>query len=516
MSGVAVVPEAARRVEVLLVLVGLLLSACATSAAPTESATTPTYTPTPAGSTSPEPSITVGPSGSDAAVGLLAVRTFRSHDGSTSHMVLVQPDGTLLEVPAEIAQLSGLRWSPDGTRLLGHVVTGEGPTPIVVTLATGQITRLGAGILEIHGSGWSPDGTEVLLTPGWFSQEIVLARADGSALHTLADGVQQTFWSPDGRSIAITEETPGGRRLAILDPSTGARTTIADDVNGVVAWLPDGSGIVVSSDASCRFCLLVLSAGELRPLDEPLSIWNGRELAFLGWRGEHELVIASASEPRPFVVEVALLDIRTGTITSRLEVDGTVPSKLFLSPDGSTIAYERFDQQSYAVSIWLQPIDGSSPEALTVPAPGIVDTILAWQPAAVPVPWRPFVAPTPAPVPIARSGTARLTVTGARTGSAELAGTCTTEPQRVVIELTSGTAGAQLGISGGGTVLFLSVSLDGFMAMGGKGWEVAPPFVVAAPESMPAGGSLTFDGLTDAMDEPGTIGGTLTWSCPGS
>ncbi|MBP7416130.1 MAG: PD40 domain-containing protein [Pyrinomonadaceae bacterium] len=87
-------------------------------------------------------------------------------------------------------------------------------------------------------------------------------------------------WSPDGRKIAIIEQTPNSAnisRLLLVDAATGDATTIKTEqliqIEQVV-WLPENSGLLVTGRENNRFFQLWrlnLPDGELRKITNDLN-----------------------------------------------------------------------------------------------------------------------------------------------------------------------------------------------------------------------------------------------------
>jgi len=135
-----------------------------------------------------------------------------------------------------------------------------------------------------------------------------------------------------------------------------------------------------------------------------------------------------------------------------------------------------------------------------------------FQPRPYPLPWSPWSPPGPDVTPEPVQASITVDIDGAFEAATTLAGTCYQRGDEVEIEATTSELGFNVAIAGDGTVTFLSVNGDGFAAFAGKFFEIAPPTVVTAPGSTSGAGSVTLKGVP-SDDGPGTIDGTISWSC---
>jgi hypothetical protein len=117
-------------------------------------------------------------------------------------------------------------------------------------------------------------------------------------------------------------------RLAPIDPSTlrplpGWQSQM---LPGVIAWAasPDRSRLAVSEcggAGSCEGLVRVLAMPSMRPLGQAHSL--GREAIALTWAGRDRL-LALAGNCCPGSAQVVAVDARSGTVTGRWPVPGTV------------------------------------------------------------------------------------------------------------------------------------------------------------------------------------------------
>ena len=243
---------------------------------------------------------------------------------STTQIFLIGPDGTgerQLTVAAP-GFLSGLSWSPDGTRIayahsrLGGVFivevrTGEtrqvfsDPAPeiggwspdgrllLVHGVVVGSVEDRGVFAVAADGSGarriasdlagvtWSPDGAYVA---GWRDPTgsaevtaIVTVAADGTGERILNDDGVWPRWSPDGRSIAYTRGNgrPDGTldEAWLMDADGSRQRKLADGV--ARGWSPDGAWILFSPRAGGTALIRSDGTGRTMLLDQSVSFTNG-------------------------------------------------------------------------------------------------------------------------------------------------------------------------------------------------------------------------------------------------
>lgn len=202
-------------------------------------------------------------------------------------------------VPPANVRYTGLTFSPDGNHI--YYATYAGNASIANLY---QVPILGGGarlILEDVDTSitFSPDGGEFAFIRGYpesGKSAVIVARADGSnprhviersrpLLYTLM-GIA---WAPDGARLAVTgrnsEELRG--QIAIVDVAARTETILpTPDWRQIsrVAWLPDGSGLLVNAqesagESSNQIFLVSYPSGEWRRLTNDLTSYWGLSVA---------------------------------------------------------------------------------------------------------------------------------------------------------------------------------------------------------------------------------------------
>ena len=186
------------------------------------------------------------------------------------------------------AGYSGLSFSPDGTYL--YYLENQAETGTLY-----RVSKLGGGqrkILDDVGTAvtFSPDGERLAFVRSnraLDTPDLIIARADGTSERLLARRTSvdaDTFmtdmkragpvWSPDGKVLAcptIRVFPEQEMNLDIIDAETGAsRRLNAEPWHDIsrVAWMADGSGLLVSAAAApgapWQLLLLAYPGGEVR------------------------------------------------------------------------------------------------------------------------------------------------------------------------------------------------------------------------------------------------------------
>lgn len=170
----------------------------------------------------------------------------------------VRADGSDRRTVANTISCDGQAvWSPDSTRL-GYLDFNLGPAVVdVATLAkTPLTTQRNMG----WPMAWAPSGDEIVFADYLgTTNNLAIARADGSGVRTIASGAVAPHWSPTGARIAFLGNRNPDRtgemltHLYVVDPrGQGERLLVTDTRATHVdtpVWAPDGEHIAFAFTA---------------------------------------------------------------------------------------------------------------------------------------------------------------------------------------------------------------------------------------------------------------------------
>jgi eukaryotic-like serine/threonine-protein kinase len=228
-------------------------------------------------------------------------------------------------LPAAATRYAGLAFSPDGSYIYcvrrdeaEHTLASLYRAPVLGGTPQLLIRDVDSPIT------FSPDGQRFAYlrerhdTPFF---DLLIAHSDGTSDRALfrntplAANTVDAAWSPDGKTIAIPVSQPTHDALSGLlavDVATGKQRTeavSADKVYFTPVWLPDGSGLVMSTLSQMtslhgQLTLVSYPSGESRQLTtdtndyfHPSISADGRSIVASQVHGQFEIEVAPASSP---------------------------------------------------------------------------------------------------------------------------------------------------------------------------------------------------------------------------
>jgi Tol biopolymer transport system component len=264
---------------------------------------------------------------------------FVSHQGESSNIYSMDPDGSNLVQLTSTGNNSSPVWSPDAKKIAFSVISGDQSDIYVMNNdGTGQIRLTDSPDWDSN-SAWSPDGQKILFVSSRSvknvnskSCEIYEMNANGTGQTRLTDyGGYCGFphWFPNGLRIIFTfangHENPG---IYSMKPDGTDRVAILSDkeqTNEYASFSPDGKKIVFRS---------------IRPGIPPVPLFDG-------------IYVMNAD----------------GSNQTRLDPTGLRDSWPVWSPDGKRIVFSSDEVSTHdntiSRQIWVMNADGSNKVRLT-------------------------------------------------------------------------------------------------------------------------------------------------------
>ncbi len=322
---------------------------------------------------------------------------FASTRGGTSRIWLKQLAGGG-EQPLTEGSDSFPRFSPDGSSLLFVRDDGSTRSAYRVGLVGGQPRRIADDVFE---ACWSPDGSEIAFVRAKTTDEgpvsiVGTVGIDGGPeriLLSLDNWILRGIrWSPDGRGLLVTRNSPTGGATgwqalivglddgSVREVGPGGGTTMVS----IGAWSPDGSSVVLASVGNTIGNVSGVPARVARfgvedGTDETLFWWDGL-FPFRGSEagstrfsalGDGRLLF-DTYEQRETLAEVALSD---GAVRGRTR--GTAADRQpAYSPDGRTVVFS--SNRAGNLDLWLLDLEDGGLTQLTD------DVAQDWDPAFTP------------------------------------------------------------------------------------------------------------------------------------
>jgi len=315
------------------------------------------------------------------------------------------------------------RWSPSGDRLAFLAVTEGKPQLFVLPAGGGEARQVTRAPTGVAGYAWKPDGSafvyraaaeppargkhddafevnanDYLTLAAPRQVQLWLVNADGGEATPLARGrwsiptlAATTAWSPDGRSILVTQQAGAGsrewerRELAVVEVSGGA-SAATRPIAGIegrrcgAGWFsPNGAHLALTCpvDAHVKnqteLVLIPASGGAARRLTSRLD----RNFSSATWRPDSRGVVAAVPDGTasalweiPVEGEPVRRDVgRLGVSDVAVTADGTIvflgtaadrPTELYLLPAGSSAPARLTDLHAAVARLTLGRVEAFS------------------------------------------------------------------------------------------------------------------------------------------------------------
>ncbi|MEJ2362053.1 MAG: Tol-Pal system beta propeller repeat protein TolB [Gammaproteobacteria bacterium] len=167
-------------------------------------------------------------------------------------------------------------WSPDGKRMAMSLSKDGNAEIYIMDLASHQLHRITHNYAIDVEPTWTPDGRNLIFTsdrggkPQLYEVAVGPDGPQGSPRRITFDGDQnlRADVSPDGKSVAMVNETGGRYRVAVMDLASGQMTLLSNgNLDDSPSYAPNGSMIIYSTHRNGKGVLAIVSSdGRARQL----------------------------------------------------------------------------------------------------------------------------------------------------------------------------------------------------------------------------------------------------------
>ncbi|MCW5874772.1 MAG: PD40 domain-containing protein [Anaerolineales bacterium] len=201
---------------------------------------------------------------------------------------------------------------------------------------------------------------------GGMLPNLYLISLDGSDKQLIDTGSWPAL-SPDGRQLAYAHNG-----LQVLDLTTRqTRTLIQEDSSYAMAWSPDGTQLAFVRGGQGVFRIQADGSG-LQQL--PGSSSDMTDIA--GWLPDGEHIVVSRRVPGGTLLQT--LNIHTGVLSDKAEINNLKGGFVTLSPDGSQVTFAQAVFGGFQYSLFAAPLDGSTSRLLAESSNDVMYSAGAW------------------------------------------------------------------------------------------------------------------------------------------
>jgi Tol biopolymer transport system component len=272
-----------------------------------------------------------------------------------SDHVVEESDVKSFRLPA--GRASAPRFGPDYLLYLSSKGAADGLWKLKDGLAT-ELWKPSAGDV-IAAPAISPDGTQIAFAVREEGRSrLYTMAADGTNAHAMPESINvrdAPSWSPDGKWIAVSGVGDQGKANPLFKVSAdgGQPVRLAEGVTYSPVWSPDGRMIVyIDSHGGATYQVKAVTPdGHAFPIPDLWVRYGGNRYRFLP--GRKELVVIQGPVRHQ---DFWLLDLTTGNRRQLTNLRPGFETKNFdISPDGKTILFDRYRENSDVVLIDLPP-----------------------------------------------------------------------------------------------------------------------------------------------------------------
>ncbi len=160
-------------------------------------------------------------------------------------------------------------WSPDGRRMAMSLSKDGDPELYVMDLATKRLTRITRSYGADLEPDWTPDGRHLIFTsdrggrPQIYKIAVSDSGAAGKATRVTFDGKEnlRPSISPDGKRIAMVNNTDGIYRIAVLDTEAQQLSILTEgQLDESPSFAPNGNMLIYAASGRGRGELVAVSS----------------------------------------------------------------------------------------------------------------------------------------------------------------------------------------------------------------------------------------------------------------